>query len=289
MKRGHGLAPYLFLAPAVLVFSVFVIYPFGSSVATSFTDWNGLSDTSQFIGFANYLEIAQDPVFWISIRNNLVWMLVMPTVTLSVGLLVAIVLFSRPVGFTIFRTAFFLPQVLGPAIVGVIWLIMYQPRRGALAELGDASGLAFLEYSYLGDPATALGAILVAEFWFSMGFFMVVFLSGLQSVDTQLLDASKLDGAGPLQRFRHVILPQLGPVITLALVLALIGSLNVFDIIFTMTGGGPGNATEVLGTYTYTKAFSEGRIGYGAALTVIMALMALILSGLLMAVRRERR
>jgi raffinose/stachyose/melibiose transport system permease protein len=247
-----------------------------------------ISAEKRFVGLDNYAALAADPIFWNSVLHNLLWMVFSPVIAISLGLMAAVLLWSRPLGFTAFRTFFFLPQVIGAAVIGLIWRFMYDPRRGIIAEVGDATGLSFLSHGWIGDSNTALGAVIVADVWASLGFFMVIFLSGLQNVNTELLDAAKLDGANIFQRFFHVIIPQLAPVITMVTVLAIIGSLNVFDIIWAMTQGGPGNATEVIGTYTYTKAFEESNIGYGSALTIVMTALALISSAVFMHVRSRR-
>lgn len=283
----HRLA-LLFIFPSVALYGTFVLYPFLTSLYLSLVEWNGIAPEKRFVGLGNYIALAGDTVFWSAVSHNLIWMAFSPAVAISLGLLVAVLLWRKPRGFTIFRTFFFLPQVIGAAVIGLIWRFMYDPRRGIINEIANATGLSFLSHGWIADSSTALGAVIAADVWASVGFFMVIFLSGLQNVNNELLEAATLDGANALQRFWHVIIPQLSPVLTMVTVLAIIGSLNVFDLIWAMTQGGPGNATEVIGTYTYTKAFEESNIGYGAALTIVMTALALGSSAIFMYVRSRR-
>ena len=279
---------YLFTLPTILLYSVFVLYPFAGSLYLSLTSWNGVSRVKEFIGLANYRTLAQDPLLWKSLSHNLVWMLSMATVPIFVGLVLAVLLWHRPPGFTLFRTFYFMPQILGAAVIGILWKFIYMPRRGVLALIGQATGIEFLQSSLLASPNTALGAILFANIWAGIGFFFVIMLAGLQNVDMDLVDAAKVDGANAVQRFRHVVIPQLANVITMVTVLALIGGLNVFDIVWSMTEGGPANATEVIGTYAYTKAFLEPNVGYAAALTMVMTALALATTAVFVWVRERR-
>jgi len=157
-----------------------------------------------------------------------------------------------------------------------------------LAQAGDALGVGGVERALLGDSSTALPAVLVAAIWGGMGLYFLILLAALQGVEPDLLDAARLDGASALQRVRHVILPQISNAINVTVVLAIIGSLRVFDIIWVMTGGGPANANEVIATYAYQKAFTESDFGYGSALTVVMTVLALALSALYVRVRERR-
>jgi ABC-type sugar transport system permease subunit len=187
-------------------------------------------------------------------------------------------LWRQPRGFTLFRTAYFLPQVLSSVVIAIVWGWIYNPIFGLLNQSLDRVGLESLSRGWLGDPNIALYAVLVAAIWAETGFVFVVFLAGLQNVSRDLLEAATIDGANTWQRFWDITVPQLANVITVIGALLLIGGFNVFDIIFVMTGGGPNNATEVIGTYTYTEAFTQNRIGYAATLSLVMTVISLIAS-----------
>ena len=285
--RRYAVA-YLFMLPTLVLYALFVLYPFARSFYLSLTEWNGADPVKKFVGFDNYVRLAQDEVLWTSLSHNLIWMIFGSAGGIGFGFVLALLLWSRPRGFVAFRTIFFLPQVLGAAAVGIIWKLIYRPYKGLLYELGDALGLSSLQYPFLGETGTALGAILAAAIWAGAGFFFVILLAGLQNVDQDLIDAARVDGANGLQRLRNVVIPQLSPVITLVVVLAMIGSLNVFDIVWTMTEGGPANSTEVIGTYSYTKAFTESNVGYAAALTMVMAALAVAVSSVFTRIRGRR-
>jgi ABC-type sugar transport system permease subunit len=171
-----------------------------------------------------------------------------------------------------------MPQVLSPVIIAIVWGWIYNPIFGILNRLLDAVGLDQLSRGWLGDPQTALYAVLAAAIWAEIGFVFVIFLAGLQNVSRDLLDAATIDGANAWQRFWHVTVPQLANVVTVVTALLLIGGFNVFDIVFVMTGGGPANATELIATYTYKEAFTQNRIGYGASLSLVMTAFSLIAS-----------
>jgi len=285
--KRYGIG-YLFISPALVLFALFVVYPFVQSMYLSLTEWNGADPQKTFVGLRNYWELAQDELLWLSLSHNLVWMVLGPVGAVGGGMALALLLWSRPRGFWFFRTVFFVPQVLGPAVIGIIWLLIYQAPRGGLYLLGRALGIDFLRRSLLGNLETALFAVLIASIWGAVGYFFVILLAGLQNVDPDLIDAATVDGANGPQRFRHVIVPQLSNVLTMVLVLALIGALNVFDIIWAMTQGGPANSTEVISTYTYTEAFLENNIGYASALTMVMTAIALLTSWIFIRVREGR-
>jgi raffinose/stachyose/melibiose transport system permease protein len=173
-----------------------------------------------------------------------------------------------------YRMAFFFPYVLPPVAIGVVWSWIYEPSRGWLNRALEAVGLGSLTTGWLGNPSTALYAVLGTAIWSAMGFVFVIILAALRNVNADLVDASRLDGANAAQRLRYVILPQIMPVFIMVATLTLIGGFSVFDIIFVMTGGGPAGATDVLGTYAYKSAFQLNRISYGTTLALVITVMA---------------
>ena len=208
----------------------------------------------------------------------MIWVIVGTIAPMVIGLLLAMLLWRRPQGFTLFRTVFFMPQVLSSVVIGIVWGWIYNPIFGILNKLLDAVGLEESLAGWLGDPDVALYAVLVAAIWAEIGFVFVVFLAGLQNVSQDLLEAATLDGANAWQRFWNVTVPQMANVITVVSALLLIGGFNVFDIIFVMTGGGPANATEVIATYTYKEAFTQNRVGYASTLSLVMTVISLVAS-----------
>lgn len=283
-KYGAG---YLFILPALLLYLVFIIYPFINSFYLSLTRWNGAAPVKEFVGLQNYITLIQDKLFWLSLSHNFVWMTVGTFVPIAIGLFLAVLLWSRPHGFLVFRTVYFLPQILGDGILGIMWVLIYQPRRGILYQIGQAMGWEAFRLSPLADYHLALWAVLIAGIWASIGFFFVIMLAGLQNVDMDLIDAARVDGANAWQRFWYVVIPQLSHVLTMVTVLALIGGLRVFGIVWTITQGGPANGTEVIATYAYTRFTLQSQVGYAAALTMVMALLALLTTVLFIRLRER--
>jgi ABC-type sugar transport system permease subunit len=277
-RRRAALTAYLFVLPAVVMYSVFVLFPLGRTIHFSLTDWNGIDPTLDFVGLQNYITLLDSSSFWNALWHNIYWVVLGSIGAIGLGLFLAVLVSRRPAGFHIYRTVFFMPQVLGPVIVGIIWLMMYAPRRGFFYQVGDTFGLDFLLRSPLANSQTSLTGVLVASIWASIGFFFVIFLAGLQNVDRDLLDAARVDGANGAQRFRFVIVPQLAPVITTVIALGMINSLRLFDIVWAMTQGGPGNSSEVLGTLAYEEAFKLQNQGYGSAIVVVTSALAIVLS-----------
>ena len=271
-------AGYLFVLPAFLLYAVFMVYPFFYSIYLSFTDWNGAEPVKDFVGLRNYRNLFRDDLLWTALGHNLIWVVIGTIGPMAIGLLLAVLLWRRPRGFTLFRTVYFMPQVLSPVVIAIAWGWIYNPVFGILNVALDRVGLEGVSRGWLGDPDFALYAVLVAAIWAETGFVFVVFLAGLQNVSRDLLEAATLDGANAWQRFWNVTIPQLANVVNVVTALLLIGGFSVFDIIFVMTAGGPANATEVIATYTYTEAFTQNRVGYSATLSLIMTVISLIAS-----------
>lgn len=271
-------AGILFILPALVLYAIFMIYPFFNSIYLSFTDWNGAQPVKNFVGLANYRQLFDDSLLWKSLRNNLIWVVLGTIGPLAVGFLLAVLLANRPKGFTLFRTAYFLPQVLSPVVIGIVWGWIYNPLFGILNVFLDNVGLESWSRGWLGDPDWALYAVLVAAMWAQVGFVFVVLLAGLQNVSRDLIEAATLDGANAWQRFWHVTVPQMANVVNVVTALMLIGGFAVFDIIFVMTGGGPANATMVIAGYAYSEAFTQNNVGYASTLTLVMTVITLIVS-----------
>jgi raffinose/stachyose/melibiose transport system permease protein len=248
-------------------------------VQLAMVSWDGFSPVRQFVGLDNFARIFADPVFWGSLLRNVVWIAAM-FASVGIGLVFALLLWMRPRGWVLFRTAYLVPEMMGTAIVGVIWLRLWQPLTGGMTGVGEALNVPFLSPSPLADSATAIWVLVGVQIWIAIGFFTVVSLAGLQSVDTTLLDAAAVDGANRRQRAWYVVIPQLRAHLSMMALLATIAGLKAFEIVWVMTQGGPGNATQLVGTYAYTKAFVQQDFGYGAALACVTVVLALGLTAL---------
>ena len=290
--RGRPTSPLLvavFVLPSVLIYGLFMAYPFLGTVHLSLTSWDGFAPSMDFIGLDNYLVLLGDPAFWSALRNNLIWAVVGTAAPIVIGLPLAIILWSGARFRLAFRAMYFLPVILPSVVIGIIWGWIYNPIFGPLNSLLEAVGLGDLARGWLGDPSTALLAVLVAAVWATFGMIVVFFLAGLQGIDTNLIDAARVDGANAWQRTRHVILPGIAPIFTFVLTITLVGAFSVFDIVYVMTRGGPGTATEVLAGYSYKMAFSRNFAGYGAAISMIIALLSLVLAVVFLRARERNR
>lgn len=216
-----------------------------------------------------------DSEVWHALGNNAIWIVLGTAAPMVIGLLMSLLIWSVRRGSVAYRLAFFLPYVLPGVAIGIVWGWIYDPVSGWLNRALSVIGLGGLTRGWLGEPGTALFAVLATAIWATCGFVIVILLSALQNVDTELVDATKIDGANAAQRLWHIILPQLMPVFLMVLTLTLVGGFSVFDIIFIMTGGGPADATDVIGTYAYTQAFQLSRIGYGTTLALLITVLAI--------------
>jgi ABC-type sugar transport system permease subunit len=279
--RPHPLTPWLFLAPAAIVYALLRIVPLLGTIALSFADYRGLG-TPLFVGFANYARMLADPVFWSAVRNNLLWGFGEVLVSISIGLFLAVLLTSRIRLRVLFRTTLFLPVILSWAVAGMLWGRVYHPAPsfGLLNHLLLVLGRPDLMGNWLGDAGTALYAVIVAAIWKGFGFSMVIFLAGLQDIPPELHEAAQLDGATGWQSFWAVTLPLLRPIVSVVLVLGLIDTFRVFDPIWVMTQGGPGNASAVLGTQVYQTAFAQFNLGYGSTIAIALLAFALAASAI---------
>ncbi len=278
-------AGFWFVLPALIVYVVFFGLPFAATIWLSFTEWNGVG-VPDFSGLSNYARLATDSAMWAALGNNMIWVVIGTVVPVVVGLILSVMLWSDARGSMAYRTIFFLPVVLSPVVIGIIWMWIYNPLFGLLNVSLRGIGLGDWAIGWLGEPETALYAVLVTAIWSYVGFCIVVLFAGLQKVDPELVAAARIDGANARQRFLNVIVPQIRPVLTMVIVYTVIGGFNVFDVVWVMTQGGPNNSTEVIATYTYEVAFRANQYGYGATLSMVMSLVALLAAWITMRMRR---
>jgi ABC-type sugar transport system permease subunit len=269
---------YMLLLPPFLLYAYFILVPLIRTGHFSLTSWNGATADLPFVGLDNFFRMAVDPLFWGAFWHTAVWVAFGTVVELALALALAMFVWNRPRGFMTFRTVFFMPLVLPAVVVGVVWIWIYSPLFGILNRFLTTIGLEQFALGWLGDPNVALYAVLAASIWSHLGLSFVIFVAALQNVDQDLLDAAKIDGANAWERFRYVVVPQLSNSITLVTVLLLVHGLQGFDLVWVMTHGGPNNSTQLLATYAYQKAFVENEAGYGSAISLVLAALALIVS-----------
>jgi raffinose/stachyose/melibiose transport system permease protein len=257
------------VAPIVVLFTVFGLYPLARTVQLSLTNWDGLSSSFRYVGASNYVAALHDQVWWQSLEHGLLFAAVALTVMDGLGLVLALGVDQKIRGQSVYRVLFYLPPVLSGIVVAIVWKWLYQPYGGPVDELLKAIGLPHLQHAWLGDGSTALWAVSIASVWAGVGTPFLLFLAALQNVPEELRDAARVDGASPWGMFRSVTVPALLPTIGLVSVLTFLGAMQMFNLVIAMTDGGPGFATEVPVLHIYRAAFELNEFGYATALTVI--------------------
>jgi raffinose/stachyose/melibiose transport system permease protein len=289
LKKGELWTALVFIAPALALYIIFVMVPFFNSIYLSFTNWNGATVLKEWVGLDNYTAMPGDQELIASLGHNIIWIVVGTIAPVVIGLVLALVLWTTPRFTLVFRTLFFLPFVLPVVVVGLVWQWIYHPLWGSLNKVLDAVGLESISRGWLGQPATALYAVLGAAIWGATGFTTMVLYAGLQGVNTDLVDAAAVDGANWWQRARYVVIPSIAPVLTLVTAVTLIGGFAVIDFILVMTGGGPGTSTSTLGFYAYKQGFQLNKIGYGSAVSMLMTVLTLIAAVIFVRIRERGR
>ncbi|AFO86708.1 ABC transporter permease [Phaeobacter inhibens] len=272
-RNRQALAPWLFLAPGVIFFLFYVIFPILQSFNLSFYRWDGLGDP-QFIGMENYRELMDDRAFEVSLWNNLKWLLLY-LLAIPAGLFIALFLNQTVTGIRLYKSLFFFPFVISQVVVGLVFSWFYDPTFGLLNQVLAWVGLGPI--NVLGDPTLVTYGIIVAGLWPQTAYCMILYLTGLNAVDPEQVEAARLDGAKGAKMLWYVIIPQLRPATFVAFVVTIIGALRSFDLISIMTNGGPFGSSRVLSFYMFEKALSEYgfRMGYGAAIAVVLFLIML--------------
>ena len=282
------LAPFIFLAPGVLFFVFYVILPIFQSMSISLYDWDGLGEKT-WVGLSNYVELFDDEAFYTSLKNNVIW-LVLYMLAIPAGLFVALFLNQTVWGIRLYKSLFFFPFVISQVVVGLVFSWFYDPTNGLLNILITSFG--FDAIPVLADERYVTYGIIAAGLWPQTAYCMILYLTGLNAVDPEQIEAGRLDNAKGWRMLWYVILPQLKPATFIAIVVTVIGALRSFDLISIMTDGGPWGSSRVLAFYMYETAMSEYgfRMGYGAAIAVILFLIMMVyITGFLWKMYRDER
>lgn len=282
-RRHHSartLAPALFLAPAVALLGMFLVYPLLQSFRLSLLEWNGLGENSVFVGLANWVALAKDALFWHALGNNLLLGLFSVLIQLPIAMALALLLDKAGRGSRTLKILYFLPLLFSSVALGVIFKNIYDPNFGPVNAALQALGLPALAQDWLGDRRYALAAVTAVICWQNVPFYMILFLAGLASFPPELREAATLDGASDSTIFWKIKLPHLQGTVRTAAMLAVIGSLRYFDLIYVMTGGGPEGASELMATYMYRTVFSSFQLGYGSTVASAMFLVVTLIAAL---------
>ena len=266
--RRQRRAACLFLAPACMMVAIYVIWPVLSTIRLSFYNWDGMSDAT-FVGLANYVELFHAQTFYTALKNNVIW-LAMFLLAPPMGLAIALYLNQAVAGIRIVKSLFFAPFVLSGVVVGLIFSWFYDPTFGLLALI-VGHGI-----PVLGDPHYATPGIILAALWPQTAYCMILYLTGLTTLSSEQIEAARMEGAKGWALLWHVILPQLRPTTFMAVVVTVIGALRSFDLISVMTGGGPFESSTVLAYYMYDQAIKYYRLGYSAAIAVVLFAIMLL-------------
>ena len=283
-RRRDGLVAFGFLSPTLLVFGVFVLFPILFSFYLSFTQWNLFGGEAAFVGLDNYARMADDPEFWQTFANTGVYTVGTVPLNMALALAAAFFLHQQVIGKRFLRAAFFSPVVISAVAAAVVWRWVFDPNLGLANVALEALGLTAVNWT--NSPAAAMTALIIVGVWKSFGVNMILFSAGLAGIPPHYYEAARIDGAGGWQRFWHITLPLLAPTTLFVLVLSMIGSFQVFDIVFVLTNGGPLGATKVLVYYLYEHAFKFFDMGYASA--VAYALFAVLFVLTLVQIRAFR-
>ncbi|WP_235886289.1 carbohydrate ABC transporter permease [Paenibacillus cymbidii] len=272
-KRKQRFAGLLFVLPLLLFVAVFVFFGIFYNIYIGFFDWSGIGE-KVFVGLGNYAELFRDPNFYDALGHTFYFLLLTTPVSIALGLVLATMLNAVWGASSLFKSILFVPHVIAIVTVGTTFTGIYEPNFGLLNEALRFFGLGSLAHSWLSDPATSLIAIAAVYIFAIAGFYMLIYYTSLLNIDQEIFDAGKIDGAGVYRSFTHIIVPMLkGTHITL-LILGIIYALKVFDLVWIMTEGGPGGATELLSTFLYRESLLKYRTGYSASISVVLLLIA---------------
>ncbi|WP_244180490.1 carbohydrate ABC transporter permease [Amycolatopsis pretoriensis] len=276
-SRGRSV-PWYFLLPAAVFYLFVVAWPSLQGARYAFTDWDGLSQRQDFVGLDQFGRLLDDPAATGAITHTLLLAVGITVIQNLVGLLLALGVHTHIKSRNILRVLLFAPAIITPVATGYLWQYLLAPD-GAVNRLLDGVGLDSWRQNWLGEPDLALWTVVGVVVWQFSGYSMVIFLAGLQGVPQDVIEASKIDGAGAFRRFWYIVRPALAPAITINLMLSIIGGLKLFDQVWVMTQGGPGNATDTMSTLIYKNAFQFNDFGYGIAMALVLTVFVALLSG----------
>lgn len=270
----------LFLLPTLIFMGVFVVWPIVNSFQLSFYKWNGISPTRDFVGTENWARLLEDDVFVKAFNNNLKVVVLSIAIQIPLGMGLAILLEQggRFFLFRIFKTVYFFPMLMSSVAIGILFKYIYDPAFGLVNPVLEGVGLEQWTRAWLGDTDTALYAVIAVISWQYTPFYMILFLAALSGVPEELRDASLIDGANERRYYWHIALPMVSGTVRTAMILSLIGSLKYFDLIWVMTEGGPNNASELMATYMYKKAFPSFEVGYGSTVASALFIIVMVLA-----------
>ena len=289
---GSSRTYYLFVLPGIISFALVAGGSFLYNFYLSFTQWPGYG-SPEWIGLGNYSALLKDETFWASFLHAFEFILAMSLIPTFLGLLFAAIIYDFIAKYfgqrisTFLRISFYLPQIIALPVTGILWSWMLSPNIGAINSILRNVGLDKLALNWLGEPASAIFALSVMMVWIQVGYTIIIFVAGMSRIDPSYDEAAQLDGASWWERFRVITVPQVYPELSIVLLTTTVAALKVFGPVFVMTQGGPGNATQVPAMYSYFNFFSTQKVGYGAAIATVLALILTVLAIFLLRFQRK--
>jgi len=286
-KVKYAATVFSFLLPGLVLYMVFMLLPIVDTVNISFTDWNGMRPTFNYVGIQNYADVLTHSLFWNAMRNTLFWVVAQLIIIIFPTLLLSLAISKVRWGMTFFRAAFYMPAVISFAVAAIIWRRIYDPLFGPVNAFLNAVGLEMLALNWLGNANTVLPALVVASSWVQYGLYMVLYLAGLQSIDQQLYEAAEIDGANQFVKLTRITIPALRNTINVITSLVIINAFRGFSMVWITTQGGPMYTSDLVATYIYRVAFTHFQTGRGTAAGVLLTFIIIIVT-ILFNVLRER-
>ena len=286
LKWRNTLLGWSFILPNFVGFAVLTLIPVIALFYIAFTDWNAFG-TAKLVGLDNFQRLLDDHSFRVALRNTLYYTVFHIPLTLGLSLALALLLNRKMRGVAFFRTAAFFPYVTSIVAIAVVWNMLFSPEFGPINQFLSAIGISNPP-GWTTSSDWAMPAVIIVGTWREMGYYMLLFLAGLQTIPPELYEAARMDGANPWQRFRNITIPCLRPTTFFITVMLTIGSFNVFDLILVMTNGGPGQSTLVLSQYIYTKGFIENQFGYASSISIVLFLICISITVVQFVVNKRR-